>query len=147
MRQTNHEHDDDSPVISFRIEEGARVLVVDDDEGMREMLSDTLREEGYEVHLASSGSALLEVVEDGTDKGSSFDLIITDVRMPGMDGFTALDRLRARGCAIPAIVMTAFPDAPTVARGRELGCVLLEKPFPLEHASRAALEVLLRRAS
>ena len=123
------------------------MLVVDDDVGMRELLSDTLREEGYAVHLASSGLALLEVVRDVSDGIPDFDVIITDVRMPGIDGFAALDQLRARGCAIPAIVMTAFPDARTVARGRELGCVLLEKPFPLEHACRAALESLLRPVS
>ncbi len=143
--QNPYYHDEDIELQAFPIQEGARVLIVDDDPSMREMLADTLAAEGYDVHEASSGAALIHAVDRAASE--EFDLIITDVRMPGIDGFTALNHLRARGCFVPAVVMTAFPDEPTLRRGRDLGCTVLAKPFALEDASRAALDALLRPAS
>ena len=80
-----------------------RVLVIDDDAGIRNFVSQALHEEGYEVSQAANGNEALSEV--GKTKP---DLILLDVRMPGVDGWQVLDELRsAAGHQTPVVVMTA----------------------------------------
>lgn len=112
-----------------------RVLVVEDDDAFRQVVTKVLEDAGYEVCEASSGADLLEMVatestRDGVDL-RPFSAIITDVRMPGISGYDALELLR-RGPwrHTPVVVMTAFGDAAAHARGQRLGAVaVLDKPF------------------
>jgi two-component system response regulator MprA len=80
----------------------AAILVVDDDAPIRRMLSRTLGAEGYAVALAADGSEALVEVERSVP-----DLIVLDVAMPGLDGITVSRRLRARGLAVPILMLTA----------------------------------------
>lgn len=81
---------------------GARVLVVDDEENIRELLSVSLKFQGYEVETASDGPAAI-------DRCRTFkpDLLMLDVMMPGMDEFGLLRRLRADGIEAPALFLSA----------------------------------------
>ena len=82
---------------------GRRVLVVDDDAGIREFVRQALGEEGYDVRQAATGAEALEFLAGGQP-----DLILLDVRMPGVDGWQVLDELRsAAGPQTPVVVMTA----------------------------------------
>ena len=95
---------------------GARILVVDDDESIRELLRLHLSSAGYEVQVAEDAIAAGYLVLKGPP-----DLIITDVSMPHMDGFEFVAALRADSSLprIPVIFLTSVEDGD--ARGRELG--------------------------
>ena len=128
-----------------RSERRKRVLVAEDSPAMRELLMLVLRERGYEVTCASSGSEMLSVLSTCQSVGAlaeRFDLIVTDVRMPGASGLDVIDRLRRDGGCTPVIAVTAFPLDRTVERSRRLGVQLLAKPFDLD-ALRSAIEVAL----
>ena len=79
------------------------VLVVDDEEVMREVLEALLQREGYEVRLAVNGMEGLELA-----RSQSFDAAIVDVMMPGMDGMAVLAELRGMDEDLPVIIVTAF---------------------------------------
>src|SRR5579883_552354 len=85
------------------IEAIARVLVVDDKEQMRAVLEKFLNAEGYAVESAASADEALRKLEK-----SNFDLTLSDIKMPGMDGNELLDRVRARNDETIVILMTAF---------------------------------------
>ncbi len=82
-----------------------RVLVVDDDRTQRALLQRFLRSDGYDVELAEDGAAALELVQS-----MPIDVVLTDMRMPGMNGRELLTRLQALDASLPVIVMTAFTD-------------------------------------
>jgi CheY-like chemotaxis protein len=96
----------------------ARILVVDDDDSIRELLRLHLSAAGYEVQVAEDAIAAGYLVLKGPP-----DLIITDVNMPHMDGFEFVAALRADGALprIPVIFLTSMEDGDS--RGRELGAV------------------------
>src|SRR6202795_4425172 len=80
----------------------ARVLVVDDEDNIVELLSVSLKFQGFEVHTATNGPAALDLARDVKP-----DAVILDVMMPGMDGFGVLRRLRADGIDAPALFLTS----------------------------------------
>lgn len=105
--------------------EAATILVVDDEEMLRNLLSKILEKEGYSVLLAESGQHALEVLID-----SNVDIVLTDVKMPGMDGFEFLKTVKRDYPQIGVIVMTAFGDAYTVRDALLLGAdEYITKPF------------------
>lgn len=96
------------------------VLVVDDDENQRVLAAKALHDAGFEVHLAIDGASAVEAAARLRP-----DLVLMDVRMPGMDGFTACEQLLANpGCRNTSVVMLSGDDRPeTVVRAREAGAV------------------------
>lgn len=107
----------------------ARVLVADDDDLVREVVAAVLRGEGYEVRTARNGAEALEEA-----RGGPLHLVLLDVQMPGMDGWTVLSRLRERGCTAPVIMMSGYAtEAEALHRGAE---AFLGKPF--DHARLVA---------
>jgi two-component system response regulator FixJ len=102
----------------------AIVHVVDDDLAVRQSLSFLLASEGLPVRLHESALAFLDAVTAPSG------CILTDVRMPGMDGIEFLRRLRERGFAVPVIVMTGHADVPMAVEAMRQGAVdFIEKPF------------------
>ena len=81
------------------------LLLVDDDESIRRILGEHLKQQGYRVYLAESGSKALEVL--GKER---IDIVITDIRMPGMDGFEVLKRVREKSPDTEVIVVTGYGD-------------------------------------
>lgn len=145
---TEYEHDDD-PTDRYAIQTGARLLLAEDDLEMRSLLELTLTREGYEVHVASSGCALLETVQTiylDAFPSDGIDILITDVRMPGLSGLEAIRRLYAARWWIPTILITAFPDQRLRDEAARLGVTLLAKPFPLRELSHVAIGLLLARS-
>ena len=94
----------------------ARILVVDDEPGIRVMLSAALKREGHEVQLATDGPSALALLEAG-----SVDLIVTDIRMPGMTGIELLDAAKRIDPNLSVIMMTAFGSKDTVLDALRLG--------------------------
>lgn len=119
----------------------ARILVVDDEPTIVELLSVSLRFQGFEVATASSGA-------QGLDVARTFrpDAIVLDVMMHGMDGFGLLRRLRADGVDAPVLFLTAKDSLDDKISGLTLGADdYVTKPFSLEEVV-TRLRVILRRA-
>ncbi|MEX0732593.1 MAG: response regulator [Aquisalimonadaceae bacterium] len=116
------------------------IAVVDDDAGIRELLSDYLQRYGLQVLVAEDGAALTRVLESG----AAPDLLIIDIMMPGEDGFSLCQRMRSRS-NIPIIMLTASADATDRILGLELGADdYIAKPFnPRELLAR--IKAVLRR--
>ncbi|CAJ1579482.1 response regulator transcription factor [[Mycobacterium] wendilense] len=118
----------------------ARVLVVDDETNIVELLAVSLRYQGFEVFTAANGPSALDTAREVKP-----DAVILDVMMPGMDGFGVLRRLRADGIEAPALFLTARDTLQDKITGLTLGGDdYVTKPFSLEEVV-ARLRVILRR--
>ena len=119
----------------------ATILVVEDEFAVARGLQYALQQEGYEVTVASNGEEGLAVAGELAP-----DLIILDVRLPGIDGFELLRRLRATGSKAPVLMLTARDDEVDKVIGLELGADdYLTKPFGLRELM-SRIKALLRRA-
>lgn len=101
------------------------VHVVDDEEAVRKSLAFLLTMAGFTVRVHASASSFLELAQ-----GLGNACLVTDMRMPDMSGVELLERLKARGDAVPAIVITGQGDVPTAVAAMKTGAVdFIEKPF------------------
>ena len=118
----------------------ARLLIVEDEAALCEMLADSFRLAGYEVATALDGRAALNLA-----RASNFDLIITDINMPVMDGLEFIERLRALPDDTPAIMLSARNERPDINNALRLGADdYVAKPFGLEELSLRVSAVLRR---
>jgi two-component system OmpR family response regulator len=118
----------------------ANVLVVDDEPGVREMLTDALHLQGYKVTAVGDGFEALKELRAGV-----FDLVVSDINMPKVDGYEMLERMRNVGDATPVILLTARGEKADLARGFRTGADdYVTKPFGLEELS-LRIEAVLRR--
>ena len=102
-----------------------RILVVDDELSSLKFISHFLRKEGYEVTEANDGAEAIELIDN-----SRFDLVLSDVRMPRVDGVALALHVRSRRPTIPIILMTGAPFNPSPALGSTLPC--LSKPLSFD---------------
>jgi len=105
-----------------------RILIVEDDEEMRSLLNDFFVEEGFETDSISNGYEALGILIK-----KPFDLIMTDIRMPGLTGLDILPRIKKLQPGVPSIGITAFGSEEVHPRAYERGAtVYLEKPIHFE---------------
>jgi two-component system nitrogen regulation response regulator GlnG len=117
------------------------ILIVDDEEAVCWALQRALSRAGHSVAVAASAEQAFGLVAQQRP-----DAVILDVRLPGMDGLTALARLRQAAPEVPVIVVTAFGNLPTAVRAVEGGAFdYLAKPFDLQQALDAVRRALQRR--
>jgi two-component system response regulator HydG len=103
----------------------SRILVIDDDQGVRESISRMLRGAGYTVETAESGEAAVTLAN-----GNAFDVILSDMRMPGISGIDVLKRLREQRVDSAFIIMTGFGTVDTAVEAMKLGAIdYVQKPF------------------
>ena len=118
------------------------VLVVEDEKHLAAGLRYNLNAEGYEVETVGTAEEALALLNDGRHR---FDVMVLDVMLPGMDGFSLASHLRAQGQFLPILMLTARGQAQDVLRGFEAGADdYLPKPFDLA-VLLARLNALLRR--
>ena len=117
---------------------GWQVLVIDDEADIREILQMVLEDAGFGVQTAADGEAGISLCEDSPPH-----IVITDIRMPGMDGLAVLEQLKDRQPAIEVIVITAFSDMDVAIRALQLDA----SDFITKPINEAALHVALSRAS
>ena len=119
-----------------------RILVVDDERDLRELLTTSLRFAGFEVEAVASGNAALAAVTNFRPA-----LVVLDVMMPDMDGFTVTRRLRARGDHLPVLFLTARGEADDAVHGLTVGGDdYVTKPFSLAELV-ARIHAILRRSA
>lgn len=113
------------------------ILVVDDKDSMRSMLTETLIDEGYRVDSAANGKKALDLIHN-----KAYDLVLTDLRMPDIDGLEVLSEVKNQDEATTVILMTAFGTIEDAVSAMKLGAFdFITKPFDTEH-----LCVLVNRA-
>jgi DNA-binding NtrC family response regulator len=114
------------------------ILVIEDEEKLRRVIGLHLSSAGYEVRPAGSA-------EEGLKYAGDADLVLTDLKLPGMDGLTLLEQLKSQNAQSPVIVMSAFGTVENAVEAMKRGAVdFLPKPFSLDHLSvvvEKALEV------
>src|ERR1700730_17856257 len=119
----------------------ARVLVVDDEKSMRDLLSITLEEEGYDVVTAAGGEAAIEALRRDT-----IDAVITDLRMPKVDGLQVLRAAKEISPDVAVIVITAVASTETAVEAMKLGAYdYITKPFKLDEVSLIVRNALERK--
>ncbi len=122
--------------------QGSRVLVVDDEASARSGLEKLLRQEGYAVDAAADGVEALEVAAERPP-----DVVVTDLKMPNMDGVTLLGKLREQDPSLPVIVVTAFGDVSSAVQAMRAGAEdYLTKPVDFD-ALLLSLERALERSA
>ena len=118
-----------------------KVYVIDDDEAMRDSLNFLLASTGFDVVLFESAQSFLDALPD-----LAFGCVLSDVRMPGIDGIELLKRMKAGNSPLPIVIMTGHGDIPLAVEAMKLGAVdFLEKPFDDDRLV-AMIETAIRRA-
>ena len=114
-----------------------RILVVDDESYVRELLERVLQRRGHEVDMAADGEAALELLATNT-----YDLVVTDVVMPGIDGFDLLRRVKATYPGVTVIVLTGYARKQSISDFLLYGAdEYLSKPFQVPALLEAVAKV------
>lgn len=121
------------------------VLIADDDLEMRRMLAWSLREKGFRVTECSDGDSLMKQLGfmGPLEDAETFDLIISDIKMPGVTGMQVLESARAYEDLPPTILITAFGDETTHEKAKKLGATaVLNKPFEIDDLLAKIVQIL-----
>ncbi len=119
-----------------------KVYVIDDDEAMRDSLNFLLDSANYKVTLFETAMKFLDALP-----GLEFGCVVSDVRMPGIDGIELLKRMKAGHTTFPIVIMTGHGDVPLAVEAMKLGAVdFLEKPFEDDRLI-AMIEMAIREAA
>lgn len=103
------------------------ILIVDDQRGIRLLLEELFQQEGYHTRGTANGQEALELVQEEQP-----DCILLDMKMPGMDGLTVLEKLKKQWPAIPVIMMTAYDELKLTEQALRLGAEkYITKPFDI----------------
>ena len=121
----------------------SRILVIDDEEGVRTFIAESLERDGHDVMQAEDGAAGLAAARE-----EPFDVVITDLKMPKVDGMTVVRTLRGEQTDVELIVLTAHGDVTSAVEAMKLGVYdYLQKPLPSPAAVRDLVKgALARRA-
>lgn len=115
-----------------------KILIVDDQFGIRILLNEVLQKEGYDTYQAANGIQALEIVTK-----HSPDLVLLDMKIPGMDGIEILKRMRVVDKDIRVIIMTAYGELDMIQEAKDLGALThFAKPFDIDDI-RAAVKKYL----
>jgi len=118
-----------------------KILVVDDEEGARELFNTILTDEGYEVSLAGSGEEALALF-----KVQPFNLVVTDIKMPVMDGLQLLQEIRKTGSKTDVIMVTAYGEVESYLKAMSLGAAeYINKPIRIKELKRIVQKVLMEQ--
>jgi two-component system response regulator (stage 0 sporulation protein F) len=115
-----------------------KILVVDDEEGARDLFNTILIDEGYDVSLANGGEEALDLF-----KNNPFNLVITDIKMPVMDGLQLLQEIRKLGSKTDVIMVTAYGEVESYLKAMSLGAAeYINKPVRIKELKRIVHKVL-----
>src|SRR5206468_6822628 len=119
----------------------SRILIVDDEPGIRQSLKGVFEDEGFTTESASSGEECLKKIEE-----SSYDLVMLDIWLPGADGLETLRRLREKSPDTRVVMISGHATIATAVSATKLGAYdFIEKPLSLEHTLLIARNALSHR--
>jgi excisionase family DNA binding protein len=114
------------------------ILVVDDEEAVRDLLASALESRQRQVIAAASGEEALEVL-----KRTDVDLVLLDLSMPGMNGVDAFQRIHALKPTLPVVIVTGYPDSDLMARALEIGpFTMISKPVDLAQIQKTVEQIV-----
>ena len=123
-----------------------RILLVEDDDELRRLITAELRQRGYDVAEAADGHAGLAYLNPwlvGRAAAPPPDAVVSDVRMPGWSGLEILAAVREAGLALPVVLVTAFGSHTTHTAAQRLGAsAMLDKPFELDGLCRVVRDAI-----
>ncbi|MCY8231309.1 response regulator [Priestia endophytica] len=110
-----------------------RILIVDDQYGIRILLTEVLQKEGYKTLQASNGFEAIDIAKERTP-----DLVLLDMKIPGMDGIEILKRLKELDATVKVIIMTAYGELDMIQEAKDLGALThFAKPFDIDEIRQA----------
>ena len=110
-----------------------KILIVDDQYGIRILLNEVFQKEGYETYQAANGIQALDIVQKHSPH-----LVLLDMKIPGMDGIEILKRIKAIDSNIRVIIMTAYGELDMIQETKELGAIMhFAKPFDIDEIREA----------
>ncbi|WP_240415465.1 response regulator [Paenibacillus periandrae] len=110
-----------------------KLLIVDDQNGIRILLTEVFSTEGYQTYQASNGKLALEIV-----RTASPDLVLLDMKIPGMDGLDILKHIKSIDASIKVIMMTAYGELDMIKEATDLGAIMhFTKPFDIDELRQA----------
>jgi DNA-binding response OmpR family regulator len=116
-----------------------KLLIADDDEVLANLLSSHLREKGYSVDSAYAGNQAIDMV-----KGTRFDLVILDVKMPDVNGFDVLKFIKGNFPSVKVIMLTAYADMINAIKAKRLGADdFIGKPYDLDEIYQTIDKILV----
>jgi DNA-binding NtrC family response regulator len=116
---------------------GERILVVDDEKSMCQFLSIMLRKEGYQITAVSSGKKAVDAI-----KNQRYDVVLSDIRMSGMDGIEVLKEIKKLDSTIPVVIMTAYASQKTAIEAVNQGAF----HYLIKHAKNDEIKMVVRNA-
>ena len=120
-----------------------KILVVDDQFGIRILLNEVLQKEGYDTYQAANGLQALEILNDHVP-----DLVLLDMKIPGMDGIEILKRMKVLQPDIKVIIMTAYGELDMIQEAMDLGAIThFAKPFDIDDIRKAVAKHLKTSSS
>lgn len=123
-------------------EQTGKILIIDDDENIRKMLSKSLERDDYAVETALNGEEALDILET-----ENFSLIMLDLKLPGRDGVEILEEIRERNINTPVLIITGFGSIESAVKVMKLGAIdYLEKPFNPEQIKEQVQDIIIRNA-
>jgi CheY-like chemotaxis protein len=117
-----------------------RILLIDDDTSVREVLSHLLASSGYDCHTAADGTSGLARFDEG-----GWDLVLIDIVMPAMTGWQVVETIRQRAPTTPIVLMTGMTVPAVMERAREWRLSVVPKPFRSETLEAAIATALAQR--
>lgn len=110
-----------------------KLLIVDDQNGIRILLMEVFSSEGYETYQASNGKLALDIVRNAAP-----DLVLLDMKIPGMDGLDILKHIKSIDSSIKVIMMTAYGELDMIKEATDLGAIMhFTKPFDIDELRSA----------
>ena len=124
-----------------------RVFIVDDDVEICRHLQRELRKEGYDAQYSISSVDVLNLLKDAINQGEAYDLLLLDIKMPKMNGFVLLEKIRRAQLDLEIIIITGYGDEDKAIESIRLSVVdYLRKPISLEKLHTAIFRVQEKRA-
>lgn len=123
-------------------QEALRLLIVEDEQLLRDLLRQELAQDGVAVEVAEDGEAAYQAIQFAANRAQPFDAILSDIMMPKKSGLELLRELRQENCEIPFVLLTAFGDQQKAVEALRFGAYdFLDKPYDL-----GALRETMRKA-
>ncbi len=121
------------------------VVIAEDDSGIRKLIAETLQDTGFETIQAANGMEALNIINGRYNESQQIDLLITDIKMPHIDGLTLIEELEKIGIFLPVLVLTGHGDRELLIKLIRNGCRdYLDKPFRLDELLNHVVNVIHR---